>query len=82
VPGAFLFLGIGNASKHTDVALHNSRFQMDEDQMPLGAAMLVETALAALQELKDGKDTARCGDESGDGAAATCAMGTNIEGDD
>lgn len=36
VPGAMLFLGIGNASHGTDVNLHSPRFQMDEAQMHLG----------------------------------------------
>ena len=46
VPGAILFLGIGNASQRTDVNLHNPRFKMDENQLHLGAALHV--ALAGL----------------------------------
>ncbi len=48
VPGAMVFLGIGNATLGTDVNLHNPRFQMDEAQMSLGAALHVEMALRSL----------------------------------
>lgn len=48
VPGAMLFLGIGNATLGTDVNLHNPKFRMDEDQMHLGAALHVEMALRSL----------------------------------
>ena len=51
VPGAMTFLGIGNRTKGTDVNLHNPKFQMDETQLPLGAALHVETATRALAEL-------------------------------
>ncbi|EFJ49506.1 hypothetical protein VOLCADRAFT_59303, partial [Volvox carteri f. nagariensis] len=36
---AFTFLGIGDPAKGTDVGLHSPRFRMDEDQLPLGAAL-------------------------------------------
>ena len=47
-PGAMIFLGIGNATLGTNVNLHSPRFQMDESQMELGAAMHVEMALRSL----------------------------------
>ena len=53
VPGAMLFLGIGNASQRTDVNLHNPRFKMDENQLHLGAALHVEMALSALESLSN-----------------------------
>lgn len=46
VPAAFTWLGIGGPG--TDVALHNSRFEMDEGQMALGAALHAGAALEFL----------------------------------
>jgi len=51
VPGAMLFVGIGNQSAGTNVALHNPRFQLDERVLPLGAALHCEMATATLDEL-------------------------------
>lgn len=40
VPGAFLFLGTRNEEKGLTAPIHNPRFQVDEDVLPLGAAAL------------------------------------------
>lgn len=83
VPGAIVFLGIGNRTLGTDVNLHNPRFQMDETQMPLGAALHVEMALRSLAtpvgHLRPCKDSTTLAD--GDGQAQ-CGEGTNVEGED
>jgi len=49
VPGAFTFLGISNEEAASVHGLHTSRFQMDEAQMPLGAALHAAVALDALR---------------------------------
>ncbi|MFZ7126547.1 MAG: M20 metallopeptidase family protein [Desulfobacterales bacterium] len=45
VPGVFMFLGAGNAEKGTNVSHHNPRFDIDEDVLLNGVAMLVNGAL-------------------------------------
>jgi amidohydrolase len=45
VPGVFMFLGAGNAAKGTNFPHHNPRFDIDEDVLVNGAAMLVQGAL-------------------------------------
>lgn len=45
VPGVFVFLNIANIEKDTNIALHNPRFQVDEDVLWHGAALAVQTAL-------------------------------------
>ncbi|EOD14551.1 hypothetical protein EMIHUDRAFT_448118 [Emiliania huxleyi CCMP1516] len=77
-PGAMAFLGIGNRSLGTDVNLHNGRFQMDEGQLHLGAALHVELATHALAELTAG-DAAGCAEGE---AGPTCAEGTYLEAED
>ncbi|KAG2448129.1 hypothetical protein HYH02_006714 [Chlamydomonas schloesseri] len=47
---AFTFLGIGDAAKGTDAGLHTPRFQVDEEQMPLGAALHAAVAVRWLQD--------------------------------
>ena len=44
VPGSFMFLGAGNAARGLDYPHHNPRFDFDEAALPLGVAILVETA--------------------------------------
>ena len=51
VPSAFAALGIGNAEKGTTLSLHHPQFQVDEDALPIGAALHVAFALEALAEL-------------------------------
>ncbi|CAL5224261.1 g6919 [Coccomyxa viridis] len=48
VPGAFTFLGIRNEDAGSVHGLHTARFQMDEAQMPLGAALHATVAMDAL----------------------------------
>ena len=45
VPGVFMFLGAGNMRKGTTVSHHNPRFNIDEDVLSNGVAMLVHGAL-------------------------------------
>lgn len=49
VPGVFLFLGAGNEDKGTTVAHHNPCFNIDEQVLPNGVALLVKTALNFFQ---------------------------------
>jgi len=51
VPANFVYLGIGNETKNTTAGLHTPNFKLDEDALPLGAALHVTTALHALQDL-------------------------------
>jgi amidohydrolase len=44
VPGAMLFLGTGNSLKNTELPLHNTSFDIDEDALAVGVA--IQTALA------------------------------------
>lgn len=57
VPGVFMFLGVGNREKETDFALHNPRFNLDEDVLSYGVAMYTYTALNFLNNnnLMDGR---------------------------
>ncbi|PNW75781.1 hypothetical protein CHLRE_12g560800v5 [Chlamydomonas reinhardtii] len=47
---AFTFLGIGDPAKGTNAGLHTPRFQVDEEQMPLGAALHAAVAVRWLQD--------------------------------
>jgi amidohydrolase len=44
VPGSFLFLGSANSARGLDYPHHNPRFDFDETALPLGVAILCETA--------------------------------------
>jgi amidohydrolase len=44
VPGSFMFLGAGNAERGLDYPHHNPRFDFDEAALPLGVAIMAETA--------------------------------------
>jgi len=44
-PGAMVFLGNGNRDKQTDYPLHNDKFNIDEDVLPIGAALHAQFAL-------------------------------------
>jgi amidohydrolase len=48
VPGCFFFIGSANAAKGLNAAHHNPRFDIDEDVLPLGVAVLTEAALRYL----------------------------------
>jgi amidohydrolase len=43
VPGCYFFLGAANAARGLDAPHHNPRFDVDEDVLPLGVAVLVAT---------------------------------------
>jgi amidohydrolase len=45
VPGAMAFIGTGNREKGTDVPLHTDKFNIDEDVLPVGAALHAQFAL-------------------------------------
>ena len=86
VPGAMVFLGIGNSSLGTDVNLHNPKFQMDDSVMYLGAALHVQMALRSLALPADevaSPCTASDDELDGEPAAtrAQCEQGSNA-GDD
>ena len=81
VPGAMLFLGIGNASQGTDVNLHTPRSRMDENQLHLGAALHVEMALAALATLNAPPSKLPCSKVHG-AEHPSCAEGTAMEAED
>ena len=49
-PGALAFVGIGNKEKLTDYPLHSDKFNIDEDVLPIGAALHAQFALDFLQE--------------------------------
>ncbi|MDP3177415.1 MAG: hypothetical protein Q8M76_05895, partial [Spirochaetaceae bacterium] len=51
-PGAFYHLGCGNLGKGITAPLHSAAFELDEDCLPLGAAL---QALIALRALARGK---------------------------
>ena len=44
VPGCFMLLGSANQEKGLTIPHHNSRFDFDEEVMPLASALLTETA--------------------------------------
>ncbi|WP_456436168.1 M20 metallopeptidase family protein [Thermovibrio ammonificans] len=48
VPGTFIRLGVRNEEKGTVYPLHNSRFDIDEDALPIGTAVEAYLAIAWL----------------------------------
>jgi amidohydrolase len=50
VPGSFMFLGSANAARGLDYPHHTSRFDFDEAVLPLGVAILAETATRFLNQ--------------------------------
>lgn len=40
VPGAFFFLGSGNSEKDTEYPLHSTKFDIDEDSLEIGVALM------------------------------------------
>ena len=48
VPGCFFFIGSANAAKGLNAPHHNPHFDIDEDVLPLGVAVLASTALRYL----------------------------------
>ena len=51
VPSAFAALGVGNEAKGSTHSLHHPEFRVDEDALPIGAAMHAAFAMEALAEL-------------------------------
>lgn len=49
VPGAMLFLGTRNEEKGCVYPIHSNRFKVDEDVLPIGAAVYAQSALALLK---------------------------------
>lgn len=57
IPGVFFRLGIRNEEKGTVNPLHHPLFDIDEDALPLGSAMMAQFAHKALQKLiAEGKE--------------------------
>jgi amidohydrolase len=52
VPGTYLRLGVGNKEKGIVYPLHSSKFDLDEDALPVGVALLSYLAAAYLKEYK------------------------------
>jgi amidohydrolase len=50
VPGCFFFIGSANAAKGLNAPHHNPRFDIDEDVLPLGVAVLAEAAVRYARE--------------------------------
>ncbi|WP_339185671.1 amidohydrolase [Brevibacillus sp. FSL K6-6036] len=50
VPGVFFRLGVGNEDKRTQYPLHHPLFDIDEDALPIGVAMLSAFALNYLRQ--------------------------------
>jgi hippurate hydrolase len=50
IPGSFWMLGIRPPERESIPGLHNSRFILDENALPVGAALLANVALAWLRE--------------------------------
>jgi amidohydrolase len=50
VPGSFLFLGSSDSARGLDCPHHNPRFDFDESALPLGVAILSETATRFLNQ--------------------------------
>lgn len=59
VPGAFFIVGTYNKEKGLTNSLHNPKFNIDEDIIPLAAAVLAQSALTYLNEGKCSNDTSR-----------------------
>ncbi len=53
VPGVFFRLGVGNPEKNTTYPLHHPLFDVDEDALPIGIALLSATALNYLDRNTD-----------------------------
>jgi amidohydrolase len=43
VPGAFIYLGAGNPAKGIKFPWHHARFDIDEEALPVGAAVLAQS---------------------------------------
>jgi amidohydrolase len=50
VPGCFFFIGSANPAKGFDSAHHHPRFDIDEDALPLGAALMAAAVADLLKQ--------------------------------
>ena len=50
VPGCNVQLGIRNKEKGCTYVNHNPRFKVDEDALPIGAALHVASAMRSMEE--------------------------------
>lgn len=48
-PGAYVFIGAGNEAKGMTEPHHSPRFQIDEDSLPVGVALLTASAIKMLE---------------------------------
>jgi len=46
-------LGATNSAKQCDYVIHHPKFNFDEDSIPVGMAVLAETALAYLKKHRE-----------------------------
>jgi len=53
--GAFIFLGIGDATLQTDQKLHTPRFRMDDSMLLVGATLHASVAIQYLQDKQQQK---------------------------
>tara|TARA_B110000003_G_scaffold238595_1_gene244261 strand:+ start:1833 stop:3026 length:1194 start_codon:yes stop_codon:yes gene_type:complete len=53
IPGCFSFLGVGNTDIGAVYDVHHPMFKVDEEALPLGVAIHVNSALKALQSLRE-----------------------------
>lgn len=51
VPGCFMWLGVGNPGRGIAHPWHSPCFDLDEAALPIGAAVLAQCALGAIEEL-------------------------------
>ncbi|MCH1524623.1 MAG: amidohydrolase [Candidatus Thalassarchaeaceae archaeon] len=54
IPGCFSFLGVGNTEIDAIYDVHHPMFKVDEEALPLGVAIHVNSALKALKSLREG----------------------------
>lgn len=74
IPGAFVFVGHGDAAAGSGAALHNPDFHLNEAILPLGATLLADTAVAFLNQggLRDGG----CAAGGGGCGCSACGSGS------
>jgi metal-dependent amidase/aminoacylase/carboxypeptidase family protein len=48
-PGCYFFVGSANAEKGLDAAHHHPRFDVDEDALPVAAALMAAAAAEFLE---------------------------------
>ena len=58
VPGCFFFVGSRNEARGIVYGHHHPRFDIDEDALPIGVAILAEAAVRALTHLKRSRGAA------------------------